>query len=455
MTGLDDATLHCRGVDARASLPDSLRRQLPGWLREIPLYRQRQPVPPAAELASEFFRLPLITKRDIRTGFPQNFLRDGVELDDLLESDAVELEHTAGTSEERTPLILGRQWWAEQESRALRLNPFVAGVLDEFPEARRVTINSPMCSGDIRYSGTVTRSDRIVGRTLFTCLSRLPFLWGEADLARMVAEGVEWNPVFLDVDPVYGALFALECERRGIRFPSLQFVLASYEFVSAAHRRILERAFHVPVFNLYGSTETGHLLMETEQGRLRASSETAYLELLNCDETRIGDLVQVGIIARFKGEAYSPVDERPHSSQLTQVPRIADREPELGSIGRKDLQETGPLCLPDFRGQTFGLDAEKLGVRAPNEFGSFGSHTLQHAFSNKVMQGHSPFQAGDLLNHAPSLKSPEDAPIEVEPSRKLRKQALGHRHGNGSKNLKRASLILRGRREGVRNNAGC
>jgi phenylacetate-CoA ligase len=278
-------------VDARASLPDSLRRQLPGWLREIPLYRQRQPFPPSAELASEFFRLPLITKRDIRTGFPQNFLRDGVELDDLLESDAVELEHTAGTSEERTPLILGRQWWAEQESRALRLNPFVAGVLDEFPDARRVTINSPMCSGDIRYSGTVTRSDRIVGHTLFTSLSRLPFLWGEADLARMVAEAVEWNPVFLDVDPVYGALFALECERRGIRFPSLQFVLASYEFVSAAHRRILERAFNVPVFNLYGSTETGHLLMETEPGRLRASAETAYLELLNCDETRIGDLV--------------------------------------------------------------------------------------------------------------------------------------------------------------------
>ena len=47
----------------------------------------------------------------------------GVELEALLDQEAVELEHTSGTAEERTPLLLGRGWWAEQEERALRLNP--------------------------------------------------------------------------------------------------------------------------------------------------------------------------------------------------------------------------------------------------------------------------------------------------------------------------------------------
>ena len=81
---------------------------------------------------AELRRLPLITKHDIRRDFPRNFLRAGVELDTLLDQDLVELEQTSGTSEERTPLLLGRGWWAEQETRALRLNPYVTGVLDEF-----------------------------------------------------------------------------------------------------------------------------------------------------------------------------------------------------------------------------------------------------------------------------------------------------------------------------------
>jgi phenylacetate-CoA ligase len=276
-----------------AALPYRLGRVLPRWLREVPLYQRRGPLPPlggeAVSLA-ELRHLPLITKEDIRRDFPRNFLRAGMELDTLLDQDLVELEHTSGTSEERTPLLLGRGWWTEQEERALRLNRFVAGVLDEFPNARRVTINSPVCSGDICYSGAPSRADRVVGNALFVGLSRFPFLWGEAELARMAAEAAEWQPQFLDVDPVYGTVFALYCERRGIRLPSLRFILASYEFVSAVHRRILERVFGVPVFNLYGSTETGHLLMEVGRGEMRPSHETALLEVLNTDAQGISEL---------------------------------------------------------------------------------------------------------------------------------------------------------------------
>ncbi len=276
------------------ALPGRLGELLPRWLREVPLYQRESRRAPAVEAKlslGELRLLPFITKQDIRNGFPENFLRAGVKLDSLVADELVELEQTSGTSQERTPLMLGRGWWAEQEERALRVNQFVAQVLDEFPGARRVTINSPICSGDIRYTGTPSRSDRIVENSLFVSLSRLPFLWGETELARMAAEAVEWQPVFLDVDPVYGALFALYCERQGICLPSLQFIVASYEFVSVVHRRILERVFGVPVFNLYGSTETGHLLMETTRGVLRLSEETAFVEFLNADARGIGELV--------------------------------------------------------------------------------------------------------------------------------------------------------------------
>jgi phenylacetate-CoA ligase len=261
---------------------------------EVPLYRNRKLQgfdPQLGGALRDFHTWPFITKQHIREGFPANFLGSKTDLNDLLEQDVIELEHTSGTSEVRTPLLLPRGWWAEQELRALNLNALVAKVLYESPEAKRATINSPVCSGDIRYNGVPSRENRIVGNALFVSLSRYPFLWSEWDLERMTREIMAWEPQFLEVDPVYGAVFALYCERNAIRLPSVRFVLCSYEYVSVLHRRILQRAFGVPVLDLYGSTETGHLLMEDEHGQMRPSLETAYLEVQGRDDAGIGELV--------------------------------------------------------------------------------------------------------------------------------------------------------------------
>ena len=340
-----------------AALPHRLGEVLPRWLREVPLYQRSGELSPlggGAISLAELRRLPLITKQDIRRDFPRNFLRAGVELDTLLDQDLVELEQTSGTSEERTPLLLGRGWWAEQEERALRLNPYVASVLDEFPEARRVTVNSPVCSGDICYSGVPSRADRIVGNALFVSLSRYPFLLGEAELARMAAEAVEWQPQFLDVDPVYGVLFALYCERRGIRLPSLRFILGSYEFVSVVHRRILERVFGVPVFNLYGSTETGHLLMEVGRGEMRLSLETALLEALNTDSQGVSELVVTTLtndfmpLIRYRIGDLAERHERPYYTSYVLHGRAKDAF--AASDGRRVTTWQLDQCLAHLAG---------------------------------------------------------------------------------------------------------
>jgi phenylacetate-CoA ligase len=276
---------------------------VPRWLEEIPLYRERkagQAEGNGSGPGVEFLvNLPLIRKEDIRRKFPLNFLKSESELDRMIDEGLLELEHTAGTSEQRTPLLLPLGWWAEQELRALKLNPYVEAVLDRNPEARRVTLISPVCSGDICYTGTPSRNERVLGNALFINLSRCPFLWSESELERMARETVEWNPVFLDLDPVYGVAFGRYCEQRGIRLPSLRFIICSYEFVSVVHRRLLERVFGVPVFNLYGSTETGHLMMENQmfnrvagtRAEMQGSCETAYFEELNTDSQGVGDLV--------------------------------------------------------------------------------------------------------------------------------------------------------------------
>jgi len=322
-----------------------LEKLLPRW-RDVPLYR--------AARADGFFRRPLIGKRELRENFPHNFLRAGQDLNALLASQAVELEHTSGSSEERTAVLFGRGWWNEQEARVLRLNRFVAQVLDANPQPRRATLVPPVCNGLVCFSNFTSKTARTVGQTLFVNQARIPFLQTEAELARMAGEILEWSPVFLDLDPVHGAWFALYCERNGIRFPSVKFILCSYEFVSVAHRKILRRVFGVPVFNLYGSTETGHLLMENEGGEMEASLDHVFYEIVDPDARGVGSLVvttltnEVMPLVRYRIGDLAERCERPYATEYFVHGRARD------ALLRRDGQRVTTLevdrCLADADG---------------------------------------------------------------------------------------------------------
>ena len=271
-----------------------LSELLPRWL-DLPLYRARLTAagltPAEVCLPPGWQRLPFVTKQDLRADFPRNFLPSEEVLAALLERAVVEVDHTSGTSEERVPVLLGRGWWDAQEARVLRLNPWVARLLAGQAPPRRVVLTTPTCNGMVCHSKWLPRSQRTLGQALYVNQSRIPFSLTDDDFARMAEEVADWAPQLLDLDPVHGAWFACYCERQGLRFPSLRCVLASYEFVSVAHRRVLERVFEVPVFNLYGSTETGHLLMEDDQGLMRPCVENAWLELVETDAQGVGQLV--------------------------------------------------------------------------------------------------------------------------------------------------------------------
>jgi len=307
-----------------------LEELLPRW-REMPLYRNSLAREGCKRPNFECFKgLPLLAKRDMRTGFPRNFLSDEQQLDSLLEKNLIELEHTSGTSEERLPVIFGRGWWNAQEECALRLNHFVASILNEHPNIRRATLVPPACNGLTCPTVWMSREQRTLGNTLYVNLARIPFLLDDADLARMAAETAEWSPQFLDLDPVHGVRFALYCEQHGIKFPSLRFVLCSYEFVSVVHRRILARVFGVPVFNLYGSTETGHLLIENEHGEMKPSYDTAFLEIAHADAHGVGDLVVTTLtndympLLRYRIGDLAERIERPYASDFVVHGRARD-----------------------------------------------------------------------------------------------------------------------------------
>ncbi len=307
-----------------------LEELLPRW-RTVPLYRNQLSRTECKSFALDCFKtLPLIAKREMRTDFPRNFLPDNETVETLLEKNLIELEHTSGTSEERLPVIFARGWWNAQEETALRLNDFVAAVLDEHPDIRRATITSPACNGLTCPTVWMSRDQRTIGNALFVNLARIPFLLSEKELAHMAAEIIDWAPQFLDVDPVHGMRFALYCEANGITFPSLKFILCSYEFVSVVHKKILARVFGVPVFNLYGSTETGHLLMENTVGEMKPAYETAFLELVDADAAGIGALIVTTLtndfmpLLRYRIGDLAQKTETPYGNSYTVHGRARD-----------------------------------------------------------------------------------------------------------------------------------
>jgi phenylacetate-CoA ligase len=334
-----------------------LKELLSEW-KQVPIYRRR--LSQRADLLAGdrdlagFEEVPFISKREMREGFPGNFLPPGQSLERLLEEGLIELEHTSGTSEEQLQVFFGRGWWEDQEERTFRRNPFLCRALDNRPDARRATLTTPACNGRACFSPWRSRDLRTMGNTLFVNQSRLPFLLREEELARMAAEISDWSPLFLDVDPVHGAWFALYCERQGIRFPSLQFVLCSYEFVSVVHRRILERVFHIPVFNLYGSTETGHLLMEDGHGEMKPSYENAILEVIEPDWRGVGELAVTTLtndympLLRYRiGDL---VERRAHLNETTYIVHGRSQDSLCDRDGRRVTTWEVDQCFAGVRG---------------------------------------------------------------------------------------------------------
>jgi len=241
-----------------------------------------------ADRSVQLADLPRITKSQLREHSPEGFLSAGLTVESLLARGLIEEESTSGTSGASVRVVFGKTWWAEQELRALLRNPFVAECFGNRTSLRRAVLTTPGCSGVSCYNRWLNLEQRTLGDSRYVNQTRIPFSLGDDKQAVMADEVAAWEPAFLDVDPVHGAWFALHCERHGRRFPSLRFILTSYEFTSVTHRAIMERVFGVPVIDLYGSSETGHLLVETD-GIMRPSPETALLE--STTATGIGELL--------------------------------------------------------------------------------------------------------------------------------------------------------------------
>lgn len=258
---------------------------------DVPFYDRSDWKEAISKNPNRWSLLPRLTKAELRQHSPQDLLPRHFSLKSLAEQGIIEEESTSGTSGASVRVIFGIEWWAEQEARAFQQNDFLRQIIQKKGLLKRAVFTTPGCSGVSCFARWLNFEQRIIGKTLYVNQSRIPFTIPEDKMKIMATETAQWEPEFLDVDPVHGMWFALYCEKNKIHFPSLQFIISSYEYTSVIHRRIMERVFGVPVINLYGSSETGHLLIQNGNDELVPSPDTAHLELVDADAQGVGELL--------------------------------------------------------------------------------------------------------------------------------------------------------------------
>jgi phenylacetate-CoA ligase len=247
-------------------------KTLESALKDVPGYaswRRFDPGPQAA-LDERYAALPALTKRDLRDHFPAGFIARGRDLDEGLASGAVEFAQTSGSTDDRVTLVFNRSWWEASERAAWKLNGHVGRVADG--SHLEVVLASPYCVGPGFSATPLTVAERTIGRHLYVNQKVNPASWTDADVRRMADEINDYEPLALEGDPAYLAAFARRCAGAGIEVSQPRVIFLTYSYPSRLYLRQIGSVFSAPQVSSYGSTETGHVFMECEAGRLHQNS---------------------------------------------------------------------------------------------------------------------------------------------------------------------------------------
>ena len=252
-------------------------------LTDIPFYRKRGDVPPApgTPLATVLSRLPLLTKKDVRATLNKQWVPAGRDTRAELESGALELVETSGSTGERMRILWDAGWWTRQETRAMRTNALVAETLDgKRGEFREAVLTTPQCGLGTCHIGDLPYGERVDEYLLFLNQRPDPLFWTDEEKTRMLDELAHHATVGLESDPLYLAMLARFAKEHGRRLDVGAFVQLTYAFTTRAYLRAIRDVYAGPVLQLYGASDVGVLFMEGDDGRLHHAPFTTHVELL-------------------------------------------------------------------------------------------------------------------------------------------------------------------------------
>ena len=100
-----------------------------------------------------------------------------------------------------------------------------------------------------------------------------PLSWSSNLMDRMIEELNIFQPAVLEANPSYLARLCryITAHHKTVFQPDI--IVFTYEYPAGFHYRQIKQAFQVPMTSSYGTTETGYVFMQCEQGKLHQNSK--------------------------------------------------------------------------------------------------------------------------------------------------------------------------------------
>ncbi|ONI88617.1 CoF synthetase [Actinosynnema sp. ALI-1.44] len=264
-------------------LPEALEMAL-----RAPFHRGRLAARRLPRSASELGALPLTTKQDLRENYPWGMLATGKD-------ELATYHESSGTSGEPTPSYFTEADWHDVVTR------FVRGAIDLSP-SDTVMVRTPYAM--LTTAHQAHQAARWCGATVIPADNRslvMPYS-RVIKVLHDLAVSVAWCL------PSECLLWAAAARAAGLRperdFPALRGFLVAGEPLTGERRERIARLWGgVPVWQDYGSTETGSLAGECPAGRLHLWADRFVAEVRDpetgaCSREGVGTLVITTLFRR-------------------------------------------------------------------------------------------------------------------------------------------------------------
>ena len=212
-----------------------------------------------------------LNKIDIRDNFPDGLVPAGRDVRQALESGEIGLASTSGSSDISVTNIWNQEWWDASEKASWKLNSYASKIATgNHPEA---ILANPLNVGFISDALDLPMDKRRASRFLFLNEKTDPVKWSSELMDRMINELEIFKPVIFEANP---SLLAKLCRyatanKRKVFQPGL--IVLTYEYPTKLHYKQFRKVFDVPIASSYGTTETGYVFMQCEEGKFHQNSE--------------------------------------------------------------------------------------------------------------------------------------------------------------------------------------
>ncbi len=240
-------------------------------LQTAPFYRNWQGFDPGpnAALDERYAAMPELTKKDMRKCFPDGLVANRLRAEDGLLSGEIEYTFTSGTTGEKIINLFNQKWWSSSEAASWKLNGHTAKLA--YPQ-RQAKLASSLNVG-IHCEEDLPMGHRILGNVLYLNEKINTISWRPPILERMARELEEYRPAVLEANPSLLARLAWWAVDNGKELYSPEIIILTFEYPSFLHLKAISRAFKAPMASSYGSTETGFVLMQCEEGLFHQNAE--------------------------------------------------------------------------------------------------------------------------------------------------------------------------------------